>query len=54
MKICACCKQPVEDALGVITEHGIVHVGYCLEMANELPLIEGEGEEQLTETTLLL
>ncbi len=25
MKICICCKQPVEDALSVQTENGVVH-----------------------------
>ncbi|EKP5997633.1 DUF2685 domain-containing protein [Escherichia coli] len=25
MKICICCKQPVEDALAVQTENGVVH-----------------------------
>ncbi|HBQ4413382.1 TPA: DUF2685 domain-containing protein [Escherichia coli] len=25
MKICICCKQPVEDALAVKTENGVVH-----------------------------
>ncbi|EHI3273283.1 DUF2685 domain-containing protein [Salmonella enterica] len=28
MKYCVICKQPVEDALAVQTEHGVVHTPY--------------------------
>lgn len=57
MKICICCKQPVEDALAIKTEHGVVHSGYCLQMVTERPLLneaEGIEQEQLVEQTMLL
>lgn len=57
MKICICCKQPVEDALAVQTENGVVHTGYCLQLVTERLISEdanGEEQEQLVEQTMLL
>lgn len=57
MKICICCKQPVEDALAIETKNGVVHSGYCYQMVTEKPAInESEmlEQEQLVEETMLL
>lgn len=57
MKICICCKQPVEDALAVQTEHGVAHTGYCLQLVTERQISENsdvEEQEQLVEQTMLL
>lgn len=57
MCICICCKQPIEPALGVKTEHGVVHPGYCYELVTNRQLSEnhdGVEQEQLVEQTQLL
>lgn len=51
-KICAVCKQPIDDLLVIETSHGPVHPGSCLDHVESLTL--AESEECLTETELLL
>lgn len=51
--ICAVCKQPIDDALVVLTHKGPVHPGVCLQHAEEFPVTE-KSEELLESTELLL
>lgn len=52
-KICAVCKQPIDDALVVETDKGPVHPGGCYNYIVELPVSEST-QEHLNETQLLL
>lgn len=51
-KICAVCKQPIDENLVVESEHGPVHPGPCLNYVKDIPLAE-DSNEQLNEVQLL-
>ncbi|BBC78251.1 hypothetical protein KNT65_gp242 [Escherichia phage EcS1] len=52
-EICVVCKTPIDSALVVQSDKGLVHPGPCYNYACELPVTE-DTQEQLNETQLLI